>query len=303
MLYWYEQVEERYNPYTKQVEKISVSPDNLIASINISKEDVAIKWSKIELDWDVNVLWTFSISSTNMWHIDTNDLDEYNITDDGVYIDSNWIRWYYWWEQTLDINSTNGNAYFKWTILAQEWFINWWLEMWASGWIQSEDYNSVNGWKIDNTWIEIGVDKSIDVHPGWSIWVWTYWAWPKVIIHDWYTDYYYSSTSTPWRISALYDWTLLTSGNLEPNSLNSQDLWSSSYYWRDVYSKEYNFWDSWAKILNWVNGSTNFPVYYDWASNFALLAWSSVSSSIWTVNRKILVNIWWVDYWLHAELA
>lgn len=280
----YEELEHRYNPYTKQIEQIDVtdkeleqfradieinkdnidlkvSSDEILSQINLSTEWVYIKWDRIQLDWDVNVQWTFTLGMVN-WSLDdiadwsiykkvtssektwasrwynalnssnryqnwlsSSDMSSPSLPSTWVVMWSTWIIWRKSWTTTFELNASTWDATFKWEISAESWFINWQLSVWTWGWIAANNYNWTTWWLLDNDWLFIWNDKEIAVQPWGSIWVWVYWPGPKVIIEDWWVSLYDAPLATPAVLSSTFAWELL---------VNWQPVWSWGWtYGRD----------------------------------------------------------------------
>lgn len=315
-----------------------VAKDEVLSAINLSAEWVRIQWSKIRLDWNVEVDWTFTIASlgwtldnlpdwstykrttanektwAGRWYTAINssnryqqwlssaDMVSYTLPSTWIVMWSQGIIWRYAWATTFEINAATWSAYFKWAISAESGYINWELIINSSWGLKSSNYDWSNWWLLSNDWLEIWVDKSINVHPGGSIWVWVYWAGPKIILSDWNIELYYSSTSTPCNIHADSNWELIVNNHIEPNSNTTQNLGSSSYSWLRTYSAFYNFTNTGAYFSVWWTAGAYRPIFYNGTWSYSTLYVYQTSSAMWTANRKLRVNVWWIEYWLHAEL-
>ena len=188
---------------------LKVSKDEVIAQINISPEGVYIEWDNIQLNWNTQVLWSFSVTSIsdagdlatqdNVWSSDvtfnyassdskwgrynawltSSELTSWNNPYNWVVMDSGWIRGYGSGNKNFEIDASDWSAYFRGDISAQGWFIDWTLEFDSSNWIlQSSDYaissgfNPFTGWIIDHTWMSVGNGKGIIIAWSWSLLVW-----------------------------------------------------------------------------------------------------------------------------------
>lgn len=308
-----------------------VNKDEVLSAINLSSEWVRILWSRIQLDWDVVVSWTFTLDQINdgstykrttanektwaaRWYNALNasyryqnwllnsELSTWSNPTNWVIIDSWGIRWYTAAAKTFEID-TWGNAYFKWTISAESWYINWDLIMNATWYIQSSNYSWSNWWKISTAGLYMWIDSELYMRPGSWIYLWYWWAWAKVSLVDWSITFLYSSTATDVTLYSDYGWELLVNNNFEPTVNTSYDLWSSSYAWLRVYAAWYNFSSTWAYLSVWGSAWNYRPIFYNGSWSYSCLYVTSSSSVIWTVDKKLKVNVAWTEYWLHAETA
>ena len=259
----YEELEYRYNPYTKQIEKIDVEAEAILSTINLSNEWVYITWDRIQLDWNVSVLWTFSINSSSLDYIDTNDLGSYTSTADWIYMTSAWFTWYYDGTQTINIDATTWDASFTWEINAQSWSIQWQLTMDATDWVvASSDYDEAiqySWWRLWEDWLFIWEDKWVSLNGTGRIDAATHWYW---LIMD-----------ISWISFTAYTWA--DEWFIHPDHL--WDWWWIGYNpwvwvsWRLLINNEILLKD-WTKI---TSESWWWTLYYDW------LHWQ-VTDSDWT---------------------
>lgn len=202
----YENIDERYNPYTKQIELVDindqelsliltqidinkndidlkVSADEILAQINLSSEGVYIKGDRIQLNWAVDVQGSFSINSiANAWplasanYISTNTLSSYSSSANGVYITSSWITWVYWNEETFKLNTNNWDAFFKGEIGASSITASVNISSWSISTWPSNNKVSLNWGRVyfeNEVWNQWAV---YSIWPGWDSWL----AWIEV---------------------------------------------------------------------------------------------------------------------------
>lgn len=253
-LNWFE---TRISQNEFDIEFSVVQNDEVVSAINLSNEWIRILWNRITLDWNVNVTWTFTISDINSTLKNTDFLSGSNPSN-WVIFDSNWIRWYKSNSQTFWIDAA-WNAVFTWTIYANWWDILWDLIMWASWWVKSSNYNWTNWWLLDNTWLTIWVDKEINIRPGWWVFVWSWWPWPKVFIENWGISIYQASLATPAVLTSTFAWELLVN-------------WSPVWGW----------WD-------W-NATSNLDM-----NNFDIIDIDDITTNSWsivTLNWRLKIPVW-----------
>lgn len=263
-----------------------------------------IPWvSSDQLDW-TNVQWY----NTVIWDIETaqsqiaqnetdislrvqkNDvINQINVSTEWILIDADNIQiswsttfssWYdpsekLWdWDAANDIN-TNTTT------------INWWkITTWT---IDADKMNvsqlsaiSANIWNITSgtiTWATMQTDTS----------------WRRVVLANDIIRFY-NSSSDAWY----FDWNTVAA-TWWPAIVASWALWCSG-----LFAANWNIY--WPKFYPWqttyyMANSSNRPVWYNWSGTYSILHVTSTSSSIWTVDKKLKVNVAWTDYWLHAETA
>lgn len=182
----YEELEYRYNPYTKQIEQIDVSPDEIIATINLSTEWVYIDWDNIILDWNVTVDWTFTISKITDSLYNTDFQAVANPTD-WVVFDGGWIRWYSSWVQTFWIDNW-GTALFSWDVIWST--IAWSILQTGNPWDERVviDTDWVIAWDWNSKWVELTAD------------------WTNRLIYYWNLHWYNLAMDTFWTIYEAWRW-------------------------------------------------------------------------------------------------
>lgn len=80
-------------------------------------------------------------------------------------------------------------------------------------------------------------------------------------------------------------------------------FWDIVGLWSFKTNNSYQFWN-WVATL-WITGvSWSFrPIWYNWTWNYSMLLVTASSSIVNTANKKLKVNVAWIEYWLHAEIA
>lgn len=233
----YEELDYRYNPYTKQIEQIDanqdaidwittrldinetnidlkVSSSEILSEINLSTEWVYITWDRIQLNGDCDVQWSFSITDiTDAWpladadYINSNTLSPFITTTNGVYMTSSWIKWYYWWNKTFELDTTSWSAYFAWDIWATN-ILAWWSIFTSAAWLTWTRDVTISWWNIecseDVTWKTLSIFwEQIKLSTSWteSLLI-TQAAW-------WWSIQFSKSWSGVWVISAQSTWLLV----------------------------------------------------------------------------------------------
>jgi hypothetical protein len=215
---------------------------------------------------------------------------------------SQWIVWRKSWVTTFEISAATGNAYFKWEISAESGYINWELIMWSWGSIKSSNYTWSNWWLLNTSWLYMWIDSEIFMRPWSWIYVWYGWSWPKLELLWNKVAFLDSNTAEENWLYATYEWDLvLWSANFTPNNNLSQNLWDPNYSWNRVYSSYYNFRGTGAYFTIWWTTWNHIPIFYNWTTNYTSLFVYQTSTAMATPNRKLRVNVNWIEYWLYAE--
>jgi len=216
----YEELEYRYNPYTKQMEQIDITPeeidwittaievnaadislkvssDEILSEINLSTEWVYITWDRIQLSWDVSVLWTFTMDQINDWTI------YWKILNTSISA----------WQIILSETSWDLDDILDWTTYNKT-TVN--EVTWAWRW-----YNALSSSNRYQTWLDASELASATLPDDWLV-LWSQWIiWRKTILWVPTTTF---SIDTNW--DAFFAWELWAT-----NILSTWSIFTSAVFW------------------------------------------------------------------------
>lgn len=287
--YSYEEIEYRYNPYTKQLEKIDLSDKVIndikaqieinkesidltvamlddkankafiLSEINLSTEWVRIAWDRIQIDW------TTVFSS---WYDPSTKINSWWAADD-ININTTTISW--WKITTWTITASKMSVSQLSSISADIWSINAWTITWVTiTWGTIRTASSWQRMQLDSSnWLR-AIDSS------WNTRIrltdnWAWWLPVLAFFNSWWTNLW---EIRPWD----FWWT-------ETNWLYiTNNIWIPS-------TSKYYIWDNYI----WKASSTNMPLW--WVKNgnaypVPLITTTWLSTYTATSSIILAVNLW-----------
>lgn len=282
----YEETEHRYNPYTKQIELIWVSPDELnwvTARVTVNETDISQEVTD-RIDWDIILQSSITLNSDNITLEVQDRIDEDIILQSAITLNSD----------NIDLKVSNNDVINR-------------INLSTEGILIQADNISID-W---TTTFTAGYDPTTKIVSWWAAadinaWVTTI-SWWKITtnsITSWAIAFNYADSNSEWGNA-------LDTDNVNWTSASTIDLYSwrawialnsSSRYKKWLYSGD--VWETKVKTsLTWVTMDASWLSWYSWwtknfeisSSGDAYFAWEIAAS---TVTWKLwLGTTWTIHVW------